>query len=242
MPAYGEMRMHTVKISQTLIDRVVARRDRLHAFTSINPASTAHVVVDLQNGFMAPGQPAEIPMAREIIPNVNRISRALRDNGGLVVYIQNTIDEEAKRTWSNWFGHMSGQKRLARMEEAFREGSVGHALWSELEVLPSDLKVKKSRYGAFVPGASDLHKILQERGIDTVIVTGTATNVCCESTARDAMMLNYKVLFVSDGTATWTDEEHNAALGALLIQFADIRSTDEVVELLSSGAKRQAAE
>jgi ureidoacrylate peracid hydrolase len=234
--------MHKIAIPQALIDRVVARRDRLHAFPTIDPTTTAHIVVDLQNGFMAPGQPAEIPAAREIVPNVNRISRALRAAGGLVVYIQNTIDEEAKRTWSTWFGHMSGQRRLARMEEAFREGSFGHSIWPDLEVLPGDLRVKKSRYGAFVPGASDLHAILQARKIDTLIITGTATNVCCESTARDGMMLNYKVLFVSDGTATWTDEEHNATLGAMLIQFADVRTTDEVVGLLEAATRREAAE
>jgi ureidoacrylate peracid hydrolase len=79
------------------------------------------------------------------------------------------------------------------------------------------------------------------RNIDTVIITGTATNVCCESTARDAMMINYKVIFVSDGTATYNDEEHNATLGIMLAMFADVMSTDEVVARLS-GAMSQAAE
>jgi ureidoacrylate peracid hydrolase len=101
--------------------------------------------------------------------------------------------------------------------------------------------VKKTRFGAFVQGSSKLHEILQARGIDTLIITGTATNVCCESTARDAMMMNYKVVFVSDGTATWTDDEHNAALGILLAQFCDVMSTDEVVDRLSPRAS-QAAE
>jgi ureidoacrylate peracid hydrolase len=99
--------------------------------------------------------------------------------------------------------------------------------------LPNDLKVKKSRFSAFVPGSSDLHVILQARNIDTVIVTGTATNVCCESTARDAMMMNYKVIFVSDATATFNDDEHNATLGIMLAMFADVMSTDELVGCLS---------
>src|SRR5262249_22996543 len=103
----------------------------------------------------------------------------------------------------------------------------------ELEVVPGDLRVKKNRFGAFVPGSSDLHAILQRRNIDTVIITGTATNVCCESTARDAMMMNYKVIFVSDGTATFNDDEHNATLGIMLAMFADVMSTDEVVTRLA---------
>ena len=94
--------MHKIAIPQAAIDRVLKRRDQLHVFNDIDPKRTAHVVVDLQNGFMAPGQPAEIPLARDIVPNVNRISTALRKAGGLVVYIQNTIDATAKEAWSNW--------------------------------------------------------------------------------------------------------------------------------------------
>ena len=232
--------MHKIRIPQPAIDRVLARRGSLHVFTDIEPSRTAHVVVDLQNGFMAPGEPVETPAARDIVPNVNRISAALRAAGGLVVYIQNTIDAKAKAEWSNWFTYMSGEKRRDRMDASFAEGSFGHALWPELEVLPGDLRVLKRRFGAFVPGSSDLQAVLQARNIDTLIITGTATNVCCESTARDAMMLNYKVIFVSDGTATNNDDEHNATLGNMLAMFADVMSTSEVVGVLSK-AKSQAA-
>ena len=232
--------MHKIKIPQPAIDRVLARRGSLHVFTDIDPARTAHIVVDLQNGFMAPGEPVETPTAREIVPNVNRISAALRADGGLVVYIQNTIDAEAKESWSNWFTYLSGEERLERMEASFAPGSFGHALWPELEVLPNDLKVRKRRFGAFVPGSSDLHAILQARNIDTLIITGTATNVCCELTARDAMMLNYKVIFVSDGNATNNDDEHNATLGNMLAMFADVMTTREVVECLSKATTKAA--
>jgi ureidoacrylate peracid hydrolase len=233
--------MHKIAIPQAAIDRVLKRRDQLHVFNDIDPARTAHIVVDLQNGFMAPGQPAEIPAAREIVPNVNRISAALRAAGGLVVYIQNTIDATAKQAWSNWFTYMSGERRKEAMDAAFADGSFGHSLWPELEVLAGDTRVKKNRFGAFVPGSSNLHEVLQARNIDTVIITGTATNVCCESTARDAMMMNYKVIFVSDGTATFNDEEHNATLGIMLAMFADVMTTDEVVVRLSRSLS-QAAE
>ena len=233
--------MHKIAIPQAAIERVLKRRDSLHVFNDIDPTRTAHVVVDLQNGFMAPGQPAEIAEAREIVPNVNRISAALRAAGGLVIYIQNTIDDAAKQGWSNWFAHMSGKKREEAMFAAFAEGSYGHALWPTLEVLPGDIRVNKRRFGAFVPGSSGLHAVLQGRNIDTLIITGTATNVCCESTARDAMMMNYKVIFVSDGTATYNDDEHNATLGIMLAMFADVMTTDEVVVRLSRNLS-QAAE
>ena len=224
--------MHKIALPQAAIDRVLKRRKSLHVFNDIDPARTAHVVVDLQNGFMAEGQPAEIPTAREIVPNVNRISAALRSTGGLVIYIQNTIDAAAKEAWSNWFTYMSGDGRREAMEAAFADGSYGHSLWPGLEVLPQDIRVKKNRFGAFVPGSSDLHAVLQARGIDTVIITGTATNVCCESTARDAFMLNYRTLVVSDANATVSDEAHNASLNALFVRFADVFTTDEIVDLL----------
>jgi ureidoacrylate peracid hydrolase len=70
---------------------------------------------------------------------------------------------------------------------------------------------------------------LREAGIDTVIITGTVTNTCCESTARDAMMLNYKTIFVSDANACRTDEEHNTTLGNILRIFGDVASTQEVI-------------
>jgi ureidoacrylate peracid hydrolase len=68
--------MHKIAIPQAAIDRALKRRELLHVFGEIIPSRTAHVVVDLQNGFMAPGQPIEIPAAREIVPNVNRIMLA----------------------------------------------------------------------------------------------------------------------------------------------------------------------
>jgi len=175
------------------------------------------------------------------VPNVNRIGTALRAAGGLVVYIQNTIDAMAKQLWSTWFTCLFGEKARESVESAFADGGYGHSLWPGLEILPGDLKVNKTRFGAFVPGSSELHAILQGRKIDTVIITGTATNVCCESTARDAMMMNYKVIFVSDGTATHSDEEHNATLGIMVSHFADVMSTNEVVACISK-AMRQPAE
>jgi ureidoacrylate peracid hydrolase len=118
------------------------------------------------------------------------------------------------------------------MIEAFSPGNSGHDIYPGLDVLPEDVLVWKRRYGAFVPGSSNLHAILQARGIETLIITGTASNVCCESTARDGMMLNYQVLFVSDANASFSDSLHNATLTALAHSFADIVSTGEVVALL----------
>ena len=215
---------------------MLERRGRLNPFDGLDPARTALIVVDLQNGFMAPGQPAEIAPAREIVPNVNRLAAATRAAGGTVVWIQNTITPESEKSWSIYLGNFANEDWGLRMRRAFTPGDFGHALYPSLEVRPSDLTVRKTRFSAFVPGASELDSILRGRGINTLIVVGTATNVCCESTARDAMMLNYKIFFVSDANACRTDEEHNATLAILLVMFADVRSTDEMVNLLQRSA------
>src|SRR3954471_23293328 len=92
--------MHKVEIPSWAVERALARRGRLHPFDGLDPARTALIVVDLQNGFMAPGQPAEIAQAREIVPNVNRLAAATRASGGTVMWIQNTTTGEGDKSWS----------------------------------------------------------------------------------------------------------------------------------------------
>ena len=224
--------MHQAGILDEVRERVTRRRGGVAVFDRIDPRRTAHIVVDLQNGFMAPGQVLETPMARAIVANVNRISAALRAAGGIVVYTQHTADAEAVRTWPVYFDHFCADR--ARMIEAFTPGNVGHALWPELDVAKEDLLVIKRRFGAFVPGSSDLHALLQERGIDTLIISGTLSQVCCEATARDAMMMNYKVFFITDANATLTDVEHSGTLSAMAHAFCDVRDTQSMLDLIAA--------
>jgi nicotinamidase-related amidase len=111
-------------------------------------------------------------------------------------------------------------------------GTHGHRLHADLRPQPQDLLVPKTRYSAFIQGSSDLHGQLQARGIHTVLVAGTATPVCCESTARDAMMLDYRTIMVSDACSAMTQAEHDATLAAFLLNFGDVQTTDEVLAAL----------
>jgi len=231
-----EERLHRVALPDYVAERLMERRGRPHAFDTIDPARAALVVVDLQNGFMAPGQPAEMPVARAIVPNVNRLAEATRQAGGTVVWIKNTYDQEAAQTWSVWRTSFAAGDWGQRMEEAFTPGNFGHEIHADLTTAAEDLVVLKRRFSALVPGSSGLDQILRQRGIDTLIIVGTATNVCCESTLRDAMMMNYKCLMVSDANACRTDEEHNATLAIVAVIFGDVRSTDEVIALLNARA------
>ena len=131
-----------------------------------------------------------------------------------------------------------GAQGTEKRARALAGGSKGYELWPDLEVKPEDLIVVKNRYSAFIQGSSNLEQVLRERGIDTVLITGTVTNVCCESTARDAMMLNFKTVMITDGNAAVTDDDHNASLVGFYLIFGDIMSTDFAIDCLKRNAQK----
>ena len=105
-------------------------------------------------------------------------------------------------------------------------------LWHEFEVHDEDLLVEKTAPSAIFPGRCPLPDRLNARSIDTVLITGTVTNVCCESSARDASTLGYRVIMVADANSARRDEDHNATLYTIYRTFGDVRTTDEVVDLI----------
>jgi ureidoacrylate peracid hydrolase len=105
-----------------------------------------------------------------------------------------------------------------------------------LQTHSSDITLTKNRYSALVPGASTLERVLRNLGIDTVLVAGTKTNICCEATARDAMMLDFKVVMLSDCCAALSDDEHRSALENIIQQFGDVMTSDEALDRLAKGA------
>jgi ureidoacrylate peracid hydrolase len=224
--------MHRYVVPASVKDRVVSRMGKLLAHDMIKAGRTALVVVDMQNYFCAQGFPAEVPLSREIVPNINRTAKTVRAAGGAVVWIQTTA-VGALEHWRNYQMRMLTPDRQKERLAGLDEASEGFKLFPALEVLPGDMRVKKIKYSAFMPGSSDIDAQLKARGIDTVLITGTATNVCCESTARDAMLLDYKVIMLSDGNATLTEEEHAGALNTFMMFFGDVMSTDEAITRLA---------
>jgi len=210
-------------------------------FEEFDPAKAALLVVDMQNGFMMDGVGHSVcPVAREIVPNINRLAASVRSSGGLVVWIQNAATEETLQSWSIRV-EMDGPQRTLKRLESMMPGSTGYELWAALTPQPGDLFVQKTRFSAFIQGSSNLEAELRSRGIDTVIVTGTVTNICCESTARDAMMRNFRTIMVTDGNAAMSDELHNASLIAFYVRFGDIMSTDHLTAVLNRNRRTPAA-
>lgn len=223
--------MHKIAIPDYVRDLILGQRGTLQRFETLEGSKTALVVIDMQNVFMLPGMPVEVPAAREIVPNINRLAAAVRAAGGKVAWIKMTLDGE-REAWSTFF---TGEQREAAYRNMLR-GSHGQQLHAELDVRPGDLTVEKRRYSAFIQGSSDLDRLLRGLGIDTVIIVGTLTNVCCESSARDAMMLNYKTVFITDANAALTDAAHNATLASIWQVFGDVYDTDEAIRRLTPAA------
>jgi ureidoacrylate peracid hydrolase len=232
--------MHDYVIPDSVRERVLRRQGKLLSHDAIDAARAALVVVDMQNYFVAEGFPLEVPQARAIVPNINRLAKAMRAAGGTVVWVQTTATG-ALEHWGNLHRYMLTPERARTRLASLAETAEDYKLFAPLEQLPSDLWVKKIMYSAFIPGSSDIDAQLRRRGIESVLVTGTLTNVCCESTARDAMLLDYRVIMLSDGNATLTDEEHAAALNTFLMFFGDVMTTDEAIARLVPAAQRKTA-
>jgi ureidoacrylate peracid hydrolase len=232
--------MHKTVISQTALERVRTRVGKLHPFDAIEPRRTALLVIDMQNYFVKPGHQGEVPTARRIVANINRLGAELRRRGGQVVWIRNGTGG-TRQSWSTYHEGLMTPERMRRRYEAMEEGQDGFEFWHENDIRVEDTCLTKTRYSAFIQGSSDVERLLRERDADTVLIAGTATDICCESTARDAMMLNFKTIMVADCLAASSDEQHNASLSALYGQFADVQTVDEILQSFDRGEKAHAA-
>jgi ureidoacrylate peracid hydrolase len=157
-----------------------------------------------------------------------------------VVWVRNTTSG-TRESWSVLHDWLQAPDRRDRRYASMELGQEGHALWGELDARPEDAQIVKKRFSAFIQGSSDIEAYLRGRGIDTLLIGGTATQVCCESSARDAMMLNFKVIMVPDALATYSDEEQNISLRAFYSNFGDLQTADEAIASLKRGLGQAAA-
>ena len=220
---------HDTKIPDYVIERIMAKRGKLEVFDSFEAAKTAFLVIDMQNFYVA-----EVDTAISIVPNINRIAAACRDKNVPVIWvIMRCAEKEGEPSqWQLYhdyfFTEAKGHNHLTKLSP----GNPGYEIYPDLEVMEEDRVVTKKRFSPFIIGASDLHDILQDMGVENLIVAGTATNMCSESTARDAMMLDYKVVMVEDANAARYDDDHLAGLTSFYQSFGDVRKTYDVINMI----------
>lgn len=197
---------------------------------TLDPHGAALLVIDMQNAFVAEEAAYETPKARDIIPNLDRLLRFAREHDLPVVW-----------TRSNHEPPYGGV--LLKKCPAVREDRVcwpGHESFDYYEDMPQpeegEHHVVKHKYDAFFE--TDLDAILRNSGVETVIITGTATNICCDTTARSAFCRDYQVAFLSDATASFDDDMHEATLKTMELLFGRVMSTDEALAEMEEGLVR----
>ena len=197
----------------------------------IIPKKMALVNLDMQNCFVA-GYPISAPGGLTVEERINKLAQVCRDAGILVIHTSHVVRPDGSN-----IGVM-GEIIPPVNHGVINKGAESAELHKGLSVKESDILLDKPRFGAF--HGTDLELILRSRGVDTIIVTGIATNVCCETTAREANVRDFRVLFMSDGTATFgmgdlsSEELQKATCATLGFAFAQVISVNEMIEKIKA--------
>jgi len=215
---------HPSGIPQKIVNKVVRRRGRLHAFEAIEASKTALVVIDLDAATVGGDD-----QCRRITPTVNAVASAVRDGDGVVAWVLSTMPVMPPN-----FAAILGVELATRYFNDGQPNGPGTQLWRELQRRDGDLLAFKSGASAFFPGKCDLNERLHPLGIDTLLIAGAVTNICCESSARDATELGYKVIMISDALSGQAHGLHEATLATFYRIFGDVRPSCEIIELLSA--------
>ncbi|HKQ78930.1 MAG TPA: cysteine hydrolase [Blastocatellia bacterium] len=215
---------HPSGIPQKIVDKVVRRRGRLHAFETLEAAKTALVVIDLDAATVAGDE-----QCRRMAPTVNSLAGAVRDNGGVVAWVLSAMPVMPSN-----FAAILGDELATKYFNDGQPNGPGTKLWHEFRQREGDLVAFKSGASAFFPGKCDLKERLDPRGIDTLLIAGAVTNICCESSARDATELGYKVIMISDALSGQAHGLHEATLATFYRIFGDVRPSNEIIQLLSA--------
>src|ERR1051326_86338 len=218
-----------------------------------DPLKSALLIIDMQRYFvlpdyafaqvlerMSPGVTAEYfeRMAGTVVPNIQRLQTEFRAQG-LPVFYTGTGSCKANRCdlagWLQAFDAVSGMLLGKPVWPAVDDPAW--AIHESVAPAAGEKVVNKTSAGAF--STTGLHREFQDRGIDTLVIAGTSTDVCVTTTARDAADLNYQIIVVEDACTTLSEKMHEESLNAIRLAFGRTLGTDAVVKLLASA--RQAA-
>jgi nicotinamidase-related amidase len=200
-------------------------------------AATALIVVDMQNDFVRQGAPLEVPDARSTIDSHRRLLKYFREMKGVVVFTRFIAGPKSTLIW-NWSPVLAppicccwpGFMRTYNDIQGPRDAA---AVIDELKPLPTELQIDKYNYGAF--HRTNLLDNLTAQGVDTVVVTGTVTQICVDETARGAFREGLKAIMVSDAVSSFDPALHQATLANFAMKFGWVMTTDEILAALRSG-------
>lgn len=205
----------------------------------IDKKKTALLLIDMQNAFLQPGRPFEVPRGRAMLPRLNPLIAACRKSGIAIIHSVHVL------------GDYGGQIGLwEKFSPAYKErstlikGSADIELYHGLNHAEDDIVIEKSTYNAFY--GTELEYVLHVRGIETLIIGGVVTSYCCESAAREARHRNYQVIFLSDGNAPYDslpdmgwgeisgDEVQRVVLTILAYRYAEVAPISAIIDRIAS--------
>lgn len=205
------------------------------------PGRTAMLVIDMQNAFLQPGRPFEVPAGRGMLPNLNRLISACRKKGILIIHTMHVLGE-----YGGEIGLWEKFNPAYRQRSTLLKNTQDVELYGELDHDRNDVVIAKTAYNAFY--GTELDYALNVRGIDTLIIGGVVTPLCCEATAREARHRNFKVIFLSDGNASYDSipdmgwgkitahEIQRVVLTILAYRYAEVAPIAEVLDRLAKAA------
>lgn len=213
--------MNTSITRQNLVEKAQQWLEKIKPLNThkwkLDSKKTALLVIDMQRYFIEPGSPLSLDHGNVIIPTVKRLIEGFRKAGLPVIYTRHVHHSDGSDAgnlgW--WWDGM--------IIEGSPESEINH----ELAPLPGEKVIFKHRYSAFL--GTDLETVLRGKGIKDIVISGVMTNLCCETTAREAFMRDYRVTFLADANGAATEEMHMATLINLSFGFARIALTENVL-------------
>jgi len=196
---------------------------------AVVPASLALINVDVQNCFVTES-PLASPEALQVIERINRLAATCRAAGILVIHVSHVLRPDGSNAG------ILGEIVPIVKQGIIAQGSRSAALHRALVIDERDMLLEKARFGAF--HGTELERMLRSRGIDSVMITGISTTVCCETTARETTVRDFRVFFLSDGTASSGFGElsaadlKRAACATLGRMFGQVVTVDEMIDMI----------
>ena len=199
----------------------------------VDPQHAALVLVDVQNDFCAEGgamhrEGRDLTLVKQMIPRLERLLEAARAAKVRCVWIRCAYNTGPNHYLSEvWLEQARRRRNGAYVSYPVCEPGEWNGDFFQVKPRPDEVIVTKHRYGAFE--GTDLDLVLRSRGIRTVIMTGVATNVCVETTARQAFLKDYYVVFTSDCSATFSQAAHDATLHNIDQFFGEVVTAEQVM-------------
>lgn len=190
-----------------------------------NASTSVLLMVDMQRDFVEVGRPMEVPMARERIPKMRELIDGSRASDTPIIFTQHVLYDSFN------VSPLESSNNPRLQTEGMRAGTDGIEIVDELDPQSTDLYVQKHRYDAFYNTNLEvfLNSVRGYRGVDTLVIAGTLTEVCCESTARSGFMRDYKIVFADDATGGRSESAQEATLDAIGTYFGRVMTTAEIL-------------